>query len=99
MVNKMPAVRLITFLALLGLTVYYFYPEETLPRGIQVDKIVVYKSKRQLLAFSKEQLVKTYKISLGKKPVGDKEFEGDKKTPEGIYTINDKTLIVVTIKT
>jgi len=27
---------------------------------------------------------------LGRNPVGHKEFEGDKKTPEGIYTINDK---------
>lgn len=34
--------------------------------------------------------MKTYRISLGKKPVGDKQFEGDNKTPEGLYTINDK---------
>lgn len=82
--------RLTIFLIFLGLTVYYFYPEDPLPQNIQVDKIVVYKSKRKLLAYSNEQLVKTYKISLGREPVGDKEFEGDKKTPEGIYTINDK---------
>jgi len=34
--------------------------------------------------------VKTYKISLGRSPKGAKEFEGDRKTPEGFYTINDK---------
>jgi murein L,D-transpeptidase YafK len=38
----------------------------------------------------KRQLVKTYKISLGKQPIGVKEFNGDKKTPEGLYLINDK---------
>lgn len=75
---------------LLGLTVYYLYPENKLPANSQIDKIVVYKSKRQLLAYSNGKLIKTYKISLGKVPIGDKEFEGDKKTPEGFYTINDK---------
>ncbi len=75
---------------IIALTVYYFYPEEILPVSIQVDSIVVYKSKRTLLAFSNGQLIKTYKISLGSMPVGSKEFEGDKKTPEGIYFINAK---------
>jgi murein L,D-transpeptidase YafK len=78
------------FLLFLGLIVYYFYPEDKLPTDIQIDKLVVYKSKRELLAYSNEKLVKTYKISLGGNPIGDKEFEGDKKTPEGLYIINDK---------
>lgn len=78
------------FLTFLGLTVYYFYPEDKLPTDTQIDKLVVYKSKRQLLAYSNGQLVKTYKISLGRQPIGDKEFEGDKKTPEGLYFINNK---------
>jgi murein L,D-transpeptidase YafK len=77
-------------LLFLGLIVYYFYPEGKLPTNIQVDKLVVYKSKRQMLAYSNGQLVKTYTISLGRQPIGDKEFEGDKKTPEGLYFINDK---------
>ena len=78
------------FLSFLGLTVYYFYPEEKLSADIQIDKLVVYKSKRQLFAYSKGHLIKTYKISLGRQPFGGKEFEGDKKTPEGFYFINDK---------
>ncbi|MFN8333647.1 MAG: L,D-transpeptidase family protein [Cyclobacteriaceae bacterium] len=77
-------------LPLTALTVYYFYPEPKLRAGISIDKLVVYKSKRQLLAYSNGQLVKTYHVSLGGQPVGDKEFEGDKRTPEGIYFINDK---------
>lgn len=77
-------------LIFLGLTVYYFFPEEKLPADIQIDRLVVFKSKRQLLAYSNRQLVKTYKISLGRNPIGAKEIEGDKKTPEGLYFINDK---------
>jgi murein L,D-transpeptidase YafK len=78
------------FLLFLGLIVYYFFPEDKLPANTQIDKLVVYKSERELLVYSNGKLVKTYKISLGGSPIGDKEFEGDKKTPEGLYIINDK---------
>ncbi len=74
----------------MGLTVYYFYPEDKLPANTQINKLIVYKSNRQLLAYSNGQLFKTYKISLGRQPIGHKAFEGDKKTPEGLYFINDK---------
>jgi len=35
-------------------------------------------------------IIKTYHISLGNQPVGQKQFEGDERTPEGTYTINAK---------
>lgn len=70
--------------------VYYFFPEAKLPPHKKIDKLVVYKSERIMEAYSKGELVKRYKISIGQVPVGDKEWEGDKKTPEGHYTINDK---------
>ena len=88
--TKSKIILLTIFFTSLGLAVYYLYPEETLLQDIQIDKIVVYKSKKQLLAYSNERLIKTYKISLGRQPIGDKEYEGDKKTPEGIYSTNDK---------
>jgi murein L,D-transpeptidase YafK len=75
-------------LIIFSLTIYYFYPENALPPDTHINKLVVYKSKRQMLAYSNGQLIKTYKISLGKQPVGKKEIDGDKKTPEGNYTIN-----------
>lgn len=55
-----------------------------------VDSIVVFKSKREMLVFSKGKKLKTYIISLGSKPEGKKHCEGDRKTPEGRYRINDK---------
>jgi murein L,D-transpeptidase YafK len=78
------------FLTLVGVLIYYFYPETKLSDDIRIDNIVVYKSKREMQVFSNGELLKTYKISLGRQPIGHKEFEGDKKTPEGIYFINDK---------
>ena len=88
--TKNKTIWTIIFLLFLGLIVYYFYPEDKLPADIQIDKLVVNKSERQMLAYSNGKLVKIYKISLGGNPIGDKEFEGDKKTPEGNYIINDK---------
>jgi murein L,D-transpeptidase YafK len=73
-----------------GTLVYYFLPEQKLPPHKKIDKLVVYKSKRIMEAYSKGELLKRYKISIGQVPVGDKQGEGDKKTPEGHYTINDK---------
>lgn len=64
--------------------------EISLQEDIQIDRILVEKSKRLLHVYKDKKLIKTYQIALGSNPVGHKEFEGDGKTPEGIYTINDK---------
>lgn len=70
--------------------VYSFYPERALPSGCKIEKLVVIKSKRIMEAYCKGDVIKTYKISLGGDPVGDKQYEGDKRTPEGDYIINAK---------
>ncbi|MNQ99627.1 L,D-transpeptidase catalytic domain [compost metagenome] len=46
------------------------------------------KSARQLQLISAGKPLKTYRISLGKRPTGPKMFEGDKRTPEGLYWID-----------
>ncbi len=55
-----------------------------------VEKIVVYKEKRILQLIHHDKILKTYKIALGGNPKGHKNFEGDKKTPEGHYKIITK---------
>lgn len=77
-------------MVLIAIGIYYFFPEKKIPDDILIERIVVFKSKREMLVYSNNFILKTYKISLGKNPVGDKEFEGDNKTPEGIYFINAK---------
>lgn len=57
-------------------------------------KIVVKKGSRQLLLFSGDKLVRTYRIGLGSCPLGDKVREGDRRTPEGdfyIFTRNERS--------
>ncbi|MBC8985081.1 L,D-transpeptidase family protein [Pedobacter sp. N36a] len=77
-------------LCIAGLLVYNVSPEPELPANAEIDSLVVYKSKKQLLAYAGGQPIKTYQISLGATPQGHKTYEGDQKTPEGRYTINAK---------
>ncbi len=60
------------------------------PLTMQVDSILVLKSKRELLVFNSKVLLKVYHASLGQIPVGPKQFKGDLKTPEGLYHINGR---------
>ncbi len=56
--------------------------------------IVVKKKERKLYVYEGDSIVKTYNIGLGFAPDGDKEKQGDGKTPEGefyIFTKNPKS--------
>ncbi len=55
-----------------------------------IDRIVVEKSARMLSTFRSGTLVKQYRIALGQNPIGAKEQEGDRKTPEGIYAVDGR---------
>ena len=63
-------------------------PKLTKPR------LVIHKKRRSLEVYDGDRLVKTYAIALGFAPEGDKEREGDGKTPEGefyVFTKNPKS--------
>ena len=64
--------------------------EQALPNNTVVDRLVVHKSERLMSAYAGKTLLKNYIIVLGANPVGHKQFEGDERTPEGLYTINDR---------
>lgn len=55
-----------------------------------IDRIVVEKSSRLLHLMSAGKAVRTYRIALGRNPVGHKLREGDKRTPEGIYVVDGR---------
>ena len=52
-----------------------------------IDKVLVIKSERELHLMQRGEIVKSYKVSLGKKD-GPKRYEGDLRTPEGIYWLD-----------
>ena len=53
-----------------------------------VDYVLVKKRERKLYLYSEDQIIKSYKIGLGKQPDGQKQEEGDSRTPEGLYTLD-----------
>jgi len=63
-------------------------PNFTRYSGPPVTQVQVVKSQRRMYMFSGKTVVKAYDISLGNMPVGHKQFEGDGKTPEGVYFID-----------
>ncbi|MHB8744550.1 MAG: L,D-transpeptidase family protein [Sulfuricaulis sp.] len=54
----------------------------------QVDHVVVRKAAHTLALMRNGRVIKTYKISLGREPVGPKEKAGDERTPEGDYILD-----------
>ncbi|MGL4236546.1 L,D-transpeptidase family protein [Tabrizicola sp.] len=54
----------------------------------EVERIVIEKAARRMQLFQDGKPVRTYEIALGFTPEGDKERQGDGKTPEGEFTID-----------
>lgn len=53
-----------------------------------VDHVVIKKGQRLLHLMRGDQILKTYKIALGRNPTGHKTQMGDYRTPEGEYKID-----------
>lgn len=77
-------------LALFCLSLATLAPASTTPTlsGKAVDKVLVIKSERKLHLMGRGEVLKTYRVSLGKEPKGAKLREGDSRTPEGFYWID-----------
>jgi murein L,D-transpeptidase YafK len=54
------------------------------------DSIVISKSTHTLSLMSGKTVLKTYRIALGRGSSGAKQVEGDNRTPEGKYFIDEK---------
>ena len=57
---------------------------------MDAPRIVIEKHSRRLLLYDGKQQVRAYRIALGTNPVGDKEREGDGRTPEGTFYITHR---------
>lgn len=93
--------RLIRLLALTGAAILLIYalidrpdrqvPAPDVPRTPltgQIDRILIEKGARTLTVFRDGQALRTYPIALGFAPAGDKQRQGDGKTPEGQFRID-----------
>jgi murein L,D-transpeptidase YafK len=68
---------------------YAWTPETGDSKSIgKADMIRVDKSERRLELLRKGQVIAAFPVALGRSPVGDKENQGDMRTPEGRYWID-----------
>ena len=56
--------------------------------GPEVTQLLVKKAERKLFLLHDTKALKVYDIALGPAPEGHKQFEGDMRTPEGLYRID-----------
>lgn len=76
--------------ALLGLAACFHMPKGASHpnyHGESVTAIEVHKADRKMFLLHGSKVLKEYNIQLGSTPDGQKQFEGDGKTPEGSYRI------------
>ncbi|MEO5721829.1 MAG: L,D-transpeptidase family protein [Chthoniobacterales bacterium] len=60
----------------------------SLPSDTVADRVLVEKAARRLTLFRNRTPIATYRVALGRSPIGPKHREGDRRTPEGRYTID-----------
>jgi murein L,D-transpeptidase YafK len=79
---------LVLCLVALGFVAAAYLNFDPLPHDAVADRVLVEKSARRLTLLRSGVPLKTYRVALGRAPTGAKEYEGDHRTPEGIYTID-----------
>jgi len=61
------------------------------PIGLEkADRVVVLKSERRLVLMRGEKVLDVFKVALGRYAKGQKQREGDQRTPEGSYVLDEK---------
>lgn len=81
-------VFLVVCLVAVGIAAAAYLNIDPLPRDAVADRVLVEKSARRLTLWRNGKTLKTYRVALGRAPLGAKEFEGDQRTPEGVYAID-----------
>jgi len=86
--------KLLLFLVLAGvlIAIAIWMQRNSNPLAVdaKADRIVVEKGARTLTLFRGTTPLKIYRVALGRAPIGPKREEGDHRTPEGSYTIDQR---------
>jgi murein L,D-transpeptidase YafK len=56
----------------------------------KADRVVVLKSERRMALMRGDQVLEVFKVALGRYAKGQKQREGDQRTPEGSYVLDEK---------
>ena len=77
-----------SLLAVGGIIAWSAYSPEPLPEGTRADRVVVKKAAHTLALYRGSELLRSYRVALGREPRDPKQREGDGRTPEGVYTLD-----------
>ena len=84
------------FLAVLGmaslLKVAAAEEQHLAPGPARADYVVVDKSDRKLYLYKAGRILREFDVALGQMPNGPKQREGDFRTPEGKYVLDDRNV-------
>lgn len=70
------------------LTHIWFFPGNSMAMLTKADKVVVVKSERLMMLLKNGEIIRSYKVALGRNPEGRKVRQGDARTPEGVYYLD-----------
>ena len=59
-------------------------------KRVEVTQLLLDKSARKLYLLHGKQAVRSYSVDLGSNPSGPKQYQGDGRTPEGLYVITHR---------
>ena len=82
-----PKLLLLAFLLLAAAFAYALVPAGA-ALAATADKILVMKSEHTMTLLKNDVPLRTYKISIGRNPIGQKTRAGDHRTPEGSYVVD-----------
>lgn len=72
-------------IGLLLITLWYGIATAASPA---IDQLLIHKQERRLEVISGGEVIRSYRVALGREPVGHKQERGDNRTPEGVYHID-----------
>lgn len=78
---------IILILLILSVFIYEQIPERQIPANTFADEVVVIKHKKRMDLLKNGDVLKSFRVSIGKNEKGDKQQHGDGRTPEGRYRL------------
>jgi murein L,D-transpeptidase YafK len=58
----------------------------------QADRVLVLKNERRMILMKNGGILRSYRVALGRQPIGQKSCRGDSRTPEGSYVLDRRNL-------
>lgn len=86
-VRNLPTLLLAALVVVIAAAIYAMFPPGAPPTAL-ADKVVVLKHEHQMILMRNGTALKTYKVSVGRSPIGPKTRSGDHRTPEGTYALD-----------